>query len=193
MMKPSLDQKTFERGFRQLFGYKADGEEYLQIWTKLVSFFRDLSDPEELAHEVLDRMIRKTAQEGVEIRGDVWHYALAVARYVRMEYLKKTHPVTSYNLSEFSRLDEVDTSEREERLQILDECLKELTPDESELILTYYEPDNRGRLKIERRAKLAAELGITIQSLRVRAHRIRVVLEEKIERKLRAIARSRIT
>jgi DNA-directed RNA polymerase specialized sigma24 family protein len=190
-VKASLDQKTFERGFRQLFGYEAEGEKYLQIRTKLVSFFRDLPDPEELADEVLDRMIRKAAQEGVEIQGDVRPYALAVARYVRMEYLKKAHLVTSYDLSELPRVEEVDTSEREERLEILVECLKELTPDEMELILEYH--GQEGRKKIEQREKLAADLGISLGSLRVRAHRIRAVLEEKIERKLRAIARSRIT
>lgn len=187
-MKTSLDQKTFERGFRQLFGYEAGGEKYVQISTKLVSLFHDFSDAEELADEVLDRMIRKAAQEGVEIQGDVWHYALAVARYVRKEYLKKTHLVTSSDLIESARVEAVDTSEL---LELLVECLKELTPDESELILEYHSQE--GRNKIEQREKQAADLGISLGSLRVRAYRIRAALEQKIQRKLGAIERSRST
>jgi RNA polymerase sigma factor (sigma-70 family) len=190
-VKPSLDQETFERGFRQLFGYEAAGEEYLQIRTKLVSFFRDLSDPEELADEVLDRMIRKAGQEGVEIRGGVRSYALTVARYVRWEYRKKTPDITSYDLDKFQRHEQEDISEREILSQVLNECLEEVTPDDKRLILQYYASDKQA--KIEQRRKLAAELGMSIPSLRVRVHRIRSALANKIKRKLRAIESSRIT
>ncbi|HEY0722565.1 MAG TPA: sigma-70 family RNA polymerase sigma factor [Pyrinomonadaceae bacterium] len=189
-----MDPKEFELGFWLLFGSQTDGgDEYLHIWNELVFFFRDFSEPEELTDQVLDRMIRKAAQGGIEIRGSLLYYALTVARYVRLEYLKKTPVVIPTDLSQFERREQVDTSEREVRLQILDECLEELTPDQRELILEYYGPDNRGRKKIEQREKLAAELGMSIPSLRVRVHRIRSALANKIERKLRAIESSRIT
>jgi DNA-directed RNA polymerase specialized sigma24 family protein len=187
----SLDQKTFERGFRHLFGYERAGEEYLNIWSELVLYFRQQSDPQELADEVLDRMIRKAAEEGVENRGNLRRYALRVAWYVKLEYLKKTPDITSYDLDKFQRPEQEDISEQEILSQILDECLEELTPDDQGLILQYYASEKLE--KIEQRRKLAADHGTTLNSLRVRAHRLRLSLAEKIKGKLKAIERSRIT
>jgi DNA-directed RNA polymerase specialized sigma24 family protein len=189
----SLDQKTFERGFRQLFGYESAGEEYLNIWSELVFYFRHQLDPQELANEVLDRMIRKAAKDGVEISGNIRPYALRVAWYVRLEYLKKTPEVTAYDLDQFQRHEQEDTSKREILLQLLEESLEELTEDDRELILRYFDPDNLGQKKIQQRRKLAADLGTTLNSLRVRAHRVRLSLAKKIKRKLKAIEGSRTT
>ena len=190
-MKSSLDQDTFERGFRQLFGYEKAGEEYLRIWNELVLFFRQQSDAEGLADEVMDRMIRKAAQGRYEIRGDVRPYAVGIARKVRMEYLKKTPVVSSYDRIPFKRHKQEDTSELETRVQVLDECLKELPRAERTLILKYFGADKRE--KIEQRKQMAAELGIPLNALRVRVHRILHTLSKMIEHKLKVIENSRIT
>jgi DNA-directed RNA polymerase specialized sigma24 family protein len=185
-----LDQDTFARGFRQLFGYEKAGEEYLRIWNRLLLFFRDQSEPQELADEVMDRMIRKAAEE-VEIAWRVQPYALAIARYVRLEHLKKAPVVTPYDVIQFARLKQEDASERETRLQALEECLEELPRSERTLILNYYAADKQER--IEQRRQMAAELGIPLNALRVRVHRIHHVLKRAIERKLSAKENSRIT
>lgn len=190
-MKSSLDQDTFERGFRQLFGYEKAGEEYLRIWNRLVLFFGHQSDAEGLADEVMDRMIWKAAEE-VGIDGNVRPYALAIARFVRMEHLKKAALLAPYDRIRLERLKQEDTSEREILLQVLEECLEELAPDKRELIVKYYVADN-GRMKIKQREKLAAELGVSLQSLRVRTLRIRRDLAKMIEHKLKLIENSRIT
>lgn len=142
-------------------------------------FFKDLSDPEELADEVLDRMIHKAAQEEIENK---LRYAFGVARYVKLEYVQKTRVLSSYEGINIELREEVDSSEPETRLQILDECLKELPRDDWELILAYYQHDKVKKIQLRR--KLAAERGMSVSSLRVRAHRIRSVLEKKIKRKM---------
>lgn len=181
-VKPSSNQKNFELGFWRLFGTEGDaGEEYLHLWNALVRFFKNFPNPEELADEVLDRTIHKAAQMEIENKS---HYAMSIARYVRLEALKKTQVLTSFEATHIERRDEdVDTLEREIHLQILDECLEELPWIDRDLLLKYYEQENSAD-KIKRRRKLAVALGLTVNSLRVRVHRIRKVLANKMKRKM---------
>ena len=61
------------------------------------------------------------------------------------------------------------------RGECLSRCLQALSEESRALIIEYYD-DERGK-KIERRRRLAARLGIPLNALRIRAHRIRIGLE----------------
>ena len=61
------------------------------------------------------------------------------------------------------------------RLECLEHCLRLLPEDQRLLIQEYYQ--ETGRAGIERRRKLAEQLGVSMGSLGVRAHRIRRSLE----------------
>ena len=67
------------------------------------------------------------------------------------------------------------SEERELDFECLEKCLDKLTPRNRELILEYYH-DERGE-KIEHRRTLARELGIGVNALWIRAHRIRTNVE----------------
>ncbi|HZT35185.1 MAG TPA: hypothetical protein VFA15_04640, partial [Nitrososphaera sp.] len=68
----------------------------------------------------------------------------------------------------------------DENLHIcLDRCLKELSSKDRRLLLDYYSKD--GREKIELRRRLAAELGISENALRIRLSRLRATLKGCIE------------
>ena len=54
--------------------------------------------------------------------------------------------------------------------------MQQLPPANRELVLKYYHEEKRA--KIEHRQKLAEQLGIAVNALRIRAHRIRHTLEE---------------
>jgi DNA-directed RNA polymerase specialized sigma24 family protein len=71
-----------------------------------------------------------------------------------------------------------EAEQKEHRLSCLDECLDKLPIESSRLILGYY--DDEEKAKIARR-KLAEALGIPLNALRIRAHRIRTVLEECLQ------------
>ena len=66
-------------------------------------------------------------------------------------------------------------SEETERHACLQRCLQGLTEENRYLIIEYYQ-DDKSR-KIARRKGLAARLGIPLNALRIRAHRIRAGLE----------------
>ena len=60
----------------------------------------------------------------------------------------------------------------------LDHCLRQLTPDDRYVIEEYYAKD--GREKIDNRERLAKKLGIGLNALRIRSHRIRIILKDCI-------------
>ena len=80
-------------------------------------------------------------------------------------------------------IDDEDDDLREECLR---DCLKELTREKRELILAYYAKEKQP--KIEDRARLAQQIGVSIETLRVRMCRIRASLEECIGRRLNIAA-----
>jgi DNA-directed RNA polymerase specialized sigma24 family protein len=77
--------------------------------------------------------------------------------------------------------EEVEEIERE--YACLEHCLQRLTPENRELVLQYYEDEKRA--KIDHRKKLAEKLGIALNALRIRAHRIRLVLEQCVQECMR--------
>ena len=65
---------------------------------------------------------------------------------------------------------------REIQLACLDRCAQSLPLETRTMILAYYEGKERAR--IENRRRLAEGLGVPMNSLRIRVHRIREKLEE---------------
>jgi DNA-directed RNA polymerase specialized sigma24 family protein len=79
--------------------------------------------------------------------------------------------------------------EQDPRVVCLDRCLESLPPQNRYLIVNFYEEEKRA--KIELRQDLADRLQISINALRIRAHRIRVSLEECISTCLQSPARAK--
>jgi DNA-directed RNA polymerase specialized sigma24 family protein len=191
-MKPGSqqnDQEAFDRFLRILDpDRERAGEQYETIRRKLVKYFqwRECPSPEDYADEVLRRMIGKIAQ-GEDIQNPLT-YCYGVARLVLLEgYKDRARERTA--IDALSRPEPVSQPEAEPReaLGCLDRCLRTLPSDNSQLILRYYE-DERGA-KIERRQRLAEELSIPLNALRIRALRIR----EKLERCVQSCVRRKET
>jgi len=68
------------------------------------------------------------------------------------------------------------SEEAERRYRCLDLCASRLTPENRELVFQYYQEEKRA--KIEHRKHLADRLGIAVNALRIRAHRIRKSLQD---------------
>lgn len=161
-------------------------ERYETIRRRLIQVFRwrGCSEPEALADETIDRVSRKL-MEGEEIlASDPAVYFYGVARNVLKEFWTEQRKEQSLQRStgsvqEFPRA-QADPSEQDmdQRLDCLDQCLAGLPKEDRELIATYYRSEKSE--KIAERAELARKLGLSPGALRIRAHRIRRLLEERV-------------
>jgi len=79
-------------------------------------------------------------------------------------------------------LRETEHLEKERLLECLNQCLQKLSPESLHLITEYHQGEEASD-KI-RRKKLAQALGIPLNALRIRAYRIRVEIEECVEKRL---------
>ena len=157
------------------------GKEYEKLRKKLIRFFewRGCGSADILADQTFDRVLRKI-DEGETITNPR-AYVRKVAYYIYLENdpsllteLDDEFPLAAPDNSED------DADENEARFVCLDKCLLELPPESRNLILTYYQ--NEKRAKKDGRRELAEQLGIPMNALRIRAHRIRKSLESCIQK-----------
>lgn len=151
---------------------------YHTMYRKLLRLFewRGCAFPEELADETINRVAKKIS-EGTAIRADdPYRYFAGVAHWVFMEVLRKEKQERRA-LAEVRHLppSEPIEDETEHRLSCLDQCLEQLPVDSRELIVKFYQGE--GGARISQRKGLAEQLGITLNALRIRAHRLRGQLE----------------
>lgn len=149
---------------------------YERVRQKLLKFFewRGSALPDGEADETINRVARKIA-EGADVYNlDAYFYG--VARLVHAESLKeRERQREALTLAPPPAAPEEEDPSASARRACLDACLGRLPAESRHLIIEYYQGE-RGR-KIELRKRLAARLGIPLNALRIRAHRIRVGLE----------------
>lgn len=177
----TLTQEAFDKLLITLGGDRESGsEKYLEIRNNLTRFFewRGCSFPEDHADETINRLAKKI-DEGEEIQNPAG-YAMGVARLVLLEILKGRQREQSA-LNEIGAAGDVyvEPDEGEDRLQCLQKCLQTLSPENRELILQYYQGE-KGE-KIQNRKKLLERLGVPVNTLRMRALRLRERLQTCVE------------
>lgn len=177
-----LDRPALERLLSSLDADESRAaEQYERLRERLIVFFsgRQGPEPEESADETLDRVSRRI-DEGEQIR-DVTRYAYAVARLVLRESWKRVRrrrhllsrlfapdaPAAGHDVAGVLGSDGA--------MECIRGCTERLPPEDRELILRYY--DSEGRDQQEERQQLAARLGCSPVALRLRAFRIRRVLQ----------------
>jgi DNA-directed RNA polymerase specialized sigma24 family protein len=180
--KWTLTQEAFDKLLLALGGgdRESGGEKYLEIRTNLMRFFdwRGCSFPEDHADETINRIARKVA-DGEEIINPSG-YAMGVARLLLLEILKSRQREQSA-LTEMGSSGEayVTADDGEERVVCLRSCLQTLSNENRELILEYYQGEKSE--KIQNRKKLMERLGIPVNTLRMRALRLRERLQGCVE------------
>lgn len=150
------------------------GAKYEDIRRKLIKIFacRGCQVGEDLADETINRVIRKTQEMAFTYTGDPVFYFYGVARRVYLEHVRK--PPAPLPLPPPDSLEQ-----KEKQDQCLELCMKALTPENRDLVLEYHDEDSSAR--IGHRKALAARLGIGVNALRLRAHRIRTGLQSCVE------------
>ena len=187
-----LGSEAFRRLLHWLDGGgDSHGERYLEVRRRLTAYFdrKNCPSSDELADETLNRIARKLEEKGTITEVSPLHYCYIVAKFVFLETVRRTRPIQT-GTTEFMNsipatsgsygASPVGTNEVKEKMyDCLERCLGKLSPGDRELILEYYQGEQRA--KIERRSELAARLGVTINALSIRACRIRNKLEECVK------------
>lgn len=167
----TLEQEDFDRLLKWLDPDPAQaGLIYERIRWRLIAILasRGCAFPEELADDTIDRVARRVADIQRTYVGDKARYFLGVMNNVHHEYLKR--PMMPRPLE---RDDDVELKERTH--VCLDKCLAKLSPHSRQMIERYYAANKQA--KIDLRKHLAREFGISINTLRLRALRIRGKLQ----------------
>jgi hypothetical protein len=150
----SLTQEAFDRLLDCLADEReAAGQKYLEIRSNLIRFFewRGCPFPEDHADETVNRVARRLS-EGEELRNP-----------------------SAY----FIGVEPVEPTGDEPQIECLQQCLGTLSSENRELILQYYQGEKSE--KIRNRKQLTTRLGVPLNTLRMRALRLRERLQGCVE------------
>ncbi len=158
------------------------GQKYESIRLRLIKIFtcRGCHEAEELADETINRVIARVDEIASGYRGDPALYFYGVSHRILLEYARKTHgPLTNVPADSaavaLGTPPLVLTQDIEPEYQCLENCLERLPAEQRDLVVRYYQQERQA--KIDHRKLLATELGIAVNALRLRAHRIRLTLQ----------------
>ena len=141
---------------------------YEKIRTRMIRILacRGCCEAESLADETIDRVAAKVEWLIQNYVGDPTLYFYGVAQNVFKEYLRKPRTDLPPPV-----IDPAKTEADDQEYDCLDDCMEHLPRENTNLVIRYYEGEKQA--KISNRRRLAEELGITLDALRIRAHRIR--------------------
>jgi DNA-directed RNA polymerase specialized sigma24 family protein len=175
MDKDNPTQEDFDKLLRWLDHDRDQaGEKYEKIRKRIISFFscRGCWDADELTDKTINIVISKIDWLNENYVGNPALYFYGVAKNVYKEWLKKNRPPP---------MPAPDPTHQElgETCAYLEQCLNQQPPADRDLVLRYQEGE--GQEKIQNRKKLARELKITLNALRIRVchihSRLRICIE----------------
>jgi RNA polymerase sigma factor (sigma-70 family) len=152
-------------------------QKYEEVRRRLIKIFvcRGCLEAEDLADDTINRVAGKVQTIAETYTGDPAVYFYGVAHKIHLEYISRTRARLSSSPPPPPR-PEPDSDKKEQDYECLERCMQQLTPNNRELVLQYYQQDKRA--KIDNRKLLAQQLSIALNALRIRAHRIRTVLQQ---------------
>jgi DNA-directed RNA polymerase specialized sigma24 family protein len=151
------------------------GQKYVKIRERLIKIFtcRGCLEPEDLADETINRVTRRLSEIKDTFVGEPIKYFCGVANNVYYEYKRRKR---LQELPDNYQVEDKSNPQIEMEYNCLESCMQALTPDNRQLVYEYYRENKAA--KIENRKKLAGQLGIALNALRIRACRIRASLQE---------------
>ena len=184
----ALDEDSFNKLLQALDEDREKAAaKYKNIHQKLITFFRShcCASAEDCADLTMDRVAKKISEGFILSKSNPYPFFLGVARNILHEYwaqqakkssdfddnLSVTHNPLNPNKDGQSTEEEL----FEQKMACLDRCLNELTRQNRQLIVEYYQGETS--TKIKNRNKLSEQLGIPINNLRIRALRLRQKLK----------------
>jgi hypothetical protein len=156
--------------------------EYKRLHERVSRYFEwnSVEDPTALADEAMDRLADRASRSAVEGSARIQNasaFLLGVARLLLQEDLRRRQK-RAVAVREWSAREHTAGPQAEIMDRALAHCLAGMPVDRRALLEQYYAQS--GSEKIQRRQKLAQNLGLTLNALRNRALRARQELEDKI-------------
>src|SRR5437660_1897600 len=170
-----LTQEAFDRLLDWLDADRdRAGKKYETVRLRLIKIFtcRGCTEAEDLADETINRVTAKVEEVAENYSGDPALYFYGVAQKVHLEYLRKRHPP-------LVPVPVMPSEASEEEYECLEQCVERLPTGNRRLVLEYYQEEKQA--KIDHRRELAEQLGIAVNALRIRAHRIRLTLQQCVQ------------
>jgi len=154
------------------------GEKHEKIRFRLIKIFvcRGCHEAEDLADQTINVVLSKIDWLVANYVGEPGLYFYAVAKKIHLEQLKKRRPFPN------PPPPDPEPPELEQVCSYLDDCLDNLPSAERDMVLRYHEGDKQE--KIQNRKKLAEELKISRNALRIKVCHIHSRLRECVERRL---------
>ena len=171
-------QQSFEK-LLAVFDSDSDkaGEIYVNVRLKLLRYFErnGVTEAERYVDVTLDRVMRRL-DEG-EIIANIMAFIYTVASYVRMEAWneEKQRRIAESEMMKTAKDVQPQPVPESPRQLCFDRCSAKLPVETQKLLHDYYSEE--GSAKIRLRRQLAKSLGIGMNALRIRVHRIRAGLE----------------
>jgi DNA-directed RNA polymerase specialized sigma24 family protein len=157
------------------------GREYERVRTKLIRYFewRTVVPGDDWADETFNRVARRI--DDGKVIDELIGFIFGVARHVCQEAIRDRDkdPVSLDETYESQYVPVPDPVEPGDREDCFERCMENLLPENRGLILEYYQEERRARIQL--RQRIAERLRIPLNALRIRAHRIRMSLEECIK------------
>ena len=156
---------------------------YLELRSKLESCLGWKGCPESEAPALVDEIFDRVATKllaGEEIK-NIDSYACGVLRFVWLEHSRKYKEDAYGDDTPEVAVYMEQPEEPDQRIACLRSCLIEIAPDDKDrkLILEYYDNEDDSKLKNKRKT-LAEKFGVSMNTLKVRAFRLREKLEKCI-------------
>ena len=159
------------------------GEKYEKIRLRLIKIFtcRGCAEADDLADETINRVTAKVAELVSKYTGDPALYFYGVAQKVHLEHVRSKPVMQELKQPNQTRdpRDSEAIDDLEQEYACLERCMRELPSKNRRLVLEYYQEEKSA--KIDHRKRLAEELGIALNALRIRAHRLRHQLQKCME------------
>lgn len=175
------DWELTEQQFNNLLDWLGEDRDiaagkYALIQLRLVRFFaaRGCADAENLADKCINIVTAKLGELGAYV-GDRALYFLGVAKYVLLEDEREKRRVPPPPPPSPDPEPEPDP----DLDNCLEVCLAGLPSDDRLLVLNYEEGEKQGR--IQNRRQISRDLGISINALRIKIHRLHQHLRQCIE------------
>jgi DNA-directed RNA polymerase specialized sigma24 family protein len=165
------------------------GEIYENVRVKLLRYFEryGITDTDRYVDITLDRVMRRL-DEG-EVVANIMAFIYAVASYVRMEAWNEQKQLRDAEVEikkDFDQRQQEDVVAESPRQLCLDRCLNDLPVETRILIIDYYSAERSAKIKLRR--QMAKSLGVEMNALRIRAHRIRLGLETCVQKCVSQVA-----
>lgn len=157
------------------------GAKYESLRLRLIKFFewRNCETADELTDTVFDRVIKKIT-EGEQIQ-NIAAYSATVAQFVFKEDCRKRERLFQ-SIEDAPEIESpaennnfFETENDDAQMNCLEKCLQEFSAENRRLVVAYYDTDER--TMIATRKRLAGEMEISLNVLRIRVCRLKAKLE----------------